>query len=82
MDWGKEEGIQYHLLEDSFYNNLRKHTAQQILSLGMWHTCLRQPPFATRHESNGKVQLYGTLLKWGDRRCLGEVVRQLLKSSV
>lgn len=68
MRWGKEGGIQYHLLEDSYYNSLRKHTAEQILSLLTWHTCLRQPPFVTHQVSNGKVQLYETLLVWGGTR--------------
>lgn len=51
----------------------------------MRHTCLRQPPFATPHVNNGKIQLYETLLRWGgvelgDYKCLGKVIRQLPKS--
>lgn len=56
----EKEGIQYHLLEDSAYNNLRKHRAEQVLSLAMWHICLGQPPSITQHVSYMKNIWGGT----------------------
>jgi len=70
LGWGKEGGIQYHPLEDSYYNNLRNTQLSKFFPSGMWHACLRQSPVVTHHVSNGKVQLYETLLGWGGMRWL------------